>query len=361
MKEMSSLHQFFSEINCQFQCYNIGRRISPIEQANFINFEQTLQPWKTPYLQQAWLGILFWNEQTSSEQHVWFLKLPLDEQAKLNLIARDDFLRSLVEVLGNTAQPSNDKLHSLENVMKDSPYGFQPKQEQLANFHAIVHQEKSLAPSSFYSKTQHYLLEPDNYVQWSQLGFQGFADISARLNETYENTSNKTNEQLIIQAIPFLPIEPYKVLCSCLENQKVSSEITQIVYERLEAEIIHNNSVESLISICIASIQASSQSADQSQKIELISSILKSSISSNIEILATLSGRCWEALSHLKIQALFLEALATADTLHPGAFKAVLSDLMFIPGMREGILNAFRAPERSPQLSQAIGQFFKSL
>jgi len=140
--------------------------------------------------------------------------------------------------------------------------------------------------------------------------------------------------------------------------------MTLAVFQRLQAELTydnHDNATESLTSVCIASIQATSQSTDQSQQIELLSSILESSINSNIEVLATLSGRCWTKLSHSKIQALFLEALAIADTLHPGAFKAILSDLMFIPGMREGILHAFRVPERSPQLAQAIGNFFKNL
>lgn len=370
MQEMSSLNQFFSEIACQFRCCNIGRRIHLIEQQTFIDFENTDAPWETPFLQHAWLALIFWKDKSwqdkHDEHHVWFLKLPLDEQAKLNLAARDDFLRRLFEALGDylanaqDIEPS-DRLHSLESAMKDNPYGFQPKPEQLANFHAIVHKQLSLPASSYYKSTRDYLSGNNGFQGWQKLGFQGFADVAARLDETAENTHTRTNEQLIIKAIAQLPIEPYQVLGSCLENHRVSQQITQAVYTRLISELKKNDNSASLRQLCITSVQASAQSSDQQLQVQLLSEILKSVVKTNIEVLAVISGRCWQLISHPQILSIFLEVLAAANMQHQGAFKAVLSDLMFIPGMRDTILQAFRSPNRSEQLAQTIGDFFKTI
>ncbi len=379
MNEINSLNHFFSEIDCHFQCYNLARKIFPIDQQVFIDFESTHAAWSTPFLQHAWIGLIFWQKQSgknnhNAEHHVWFLKLPLDEQAKLNLAARDDFLRRLFEALGDflinareqKQSGSTKKRQSLEGAMQDNPYGFQPKPEQLANFHAIVHKQLSLPASSYYRDTQDYLLGNSphgkkDFNHWDKLGFQGFADIAARLNEICYASKSKTNEQVINEAIEHLPIEPFQVLSTCLENHSVSKKTTEIIYKNLMANLSKKNQTPYLVQLCVSSIQASSQSTDQALQIKLLSKILNSDIQSDIEILAILSGRCWPLISHQEILPAFLEALAASDNEHPGAFKAILSDLMFIPGMRDTILQAFRSPERSQQLAHAIGAFFSSI
>ena len=376
---MSSLHQFFSEITCHFQCYNMGRRIASVNQQAFVDFENAETAWEMPFLQHAWFALVFWKDEADQskaqnkietpEHHVWFLKLPLDEQAKLNLAARDDFLRRLFEALGDYISHSNepdttpisDKLQSLENAMKDNPYGFQPKPEQLANFHAIVHTQLSLPASSYYQNTQDYLLGQNKYNEWDKLGFQGFADIASRLDESSVNNASKTNEQLVIEAIPHLPIEPFQVLASCLENQIISQQMTQAIFTHLSNGLKNNDTTDHSAQLCIASIRACAQATDQSLQVQLLSKILKSELKADIEVLATLSGRSWTLISHPEITPLFLEALAISEAEHQGAFKAILSDLMFIPGMRGTILQAFRSPERSQLLAQAIGTFFNSL
>ncbi len=372
MSEINSLHQFFSEINCHYQCYNLGRRIHPLARQDFIDFEHTGSAWQAPFLQHAWLALVFWKETAAAEttenkqpqQHVWFLKLPLDEQAKLNLAARDDFLRRLFTALGDhltsiRQAESGAQLNSVEGAMQDNPYGFQPKEEQMANFHAIVHQQLELPASAFYKDTQNYLSNKQNFQQWQHLGLQGFADLAARLHE-------ENNEQLINSAIADLPIEPLQVLGSCLENQRISKHTTQAVYQRLSAELEHyeqanNTPATALLQLCISAIRATAQTEEQSLQIQLLSRILSTEIKTDIEILATISGRCWPLTAHAQILPLFLDALALADTQHPGAFKAVISDLMFIPGMRDTILQAFRSAQRSPHLAQAIGAFFNNI
>ncbi|MCU7938330.1 MAG: DUF3549 family protein [gamma proteobacterium symbiont of Bathyaustriella thionipta] len=392
---MSSINQFFSEIGCHFQCYNMGRIIQLVDKQTLIDFELNNTAWQSPFLQQSWLAIVFWQEnaqtdKSKSDHYVWFLKLTLDEQAKLNLAARDDFLRRLFDALEhylddaqqNKHQTTADKLQSLESAMKDNPYGFQPKEAQMANFHAIVHQQLSLPASQYYPNTQEYMSGQNGFVQWNQLGLQGIADFAARLDESY---NNGTNEQLIINNIRHLPLSPFQVLGACLENQAISKALTQAIYEKLSQTLEQRSKQENrhsaltssepleIITVCITSIKASAQSRDQKLQIQLLTTVLKSIAGTDIEVLATIAGRCWQRIIHPEILSLFLEALANTTFINQGqsytveqeqvqrqgAFNAVLSDLMFIPGIRPHILEKFRSPERSEQLTQSIGAFFR--
>lgn len=366
MNELNSINDFFSQVGCQFQCFDMSRLIQPMSKQTLIDFEQTSISWNTPFMQHAWLAILFWAphsaqvSQSGLEQahYVWFLKLPLDEQAKLNLVARDDFLRRLVAALTNyldssVNQTPEKKLEALENTMKDNPYGFQPKQEQMANFHAIAHKQLSLSPSQFYPDAQNYFSGAHGFENWTALGYQGIADMAARLDENFQGSSN---EALISAAIPHLPAAPLQVLSNCLEHQSISDQLAQAIYERLQEELAQNNNPV-IAAICCASIHATAQARDKKLQFKLLLKILESVARSDIEVLATISGRCWQQLNNPEILSRFLEALAVSEH-GQGAFNAILSDLMFIPGMRNIILQAFRSPERSGQLAQAIGSFF---
>lgn len=391
MKELLSIHQFFSEINCHFQCYAMGRFIQAIDESVWQEFEQNTTPWPGPFLQHAWIGLIFWEKQEHKnkvaenqrqELHhtVWFLKLPLDEQARLSLAARDDLLSRLLETSGHflqqkTVQKKNasmDKvIYSLENAMKDNPYGFQPKQEAMANFHAIVHKQLNLAGSSYYSQTQAYLASVCNSrknsskdlssnsknhsIDWQQLGIQGFADLTARLDEKYQG---KNNQKLLIDSFNQLPLPVLRVLGLCLENHKISKQLLQVILELVTTHIADNNT-NTLASICTLSIRASAQSSDKKLQAQLLQEILTSPVKTDIEVLASISGRCWTQLTDNKTLSLYLEALAITDKkYHPGAFSTILMDLMFTPGMRKNILEAFHYPERSEVLTGAIAAFF---
>lgn len=384
MNAINSINHFFSEIDCHFQCYNMGRLILPIDSQELIDFEQNNSAWQSPFVQCAWLAIVFWQQgtnikQTDNAHYVWFLKLPLDEQAKLNLVARDDFLRRLFTALENYLtdaqqnkhQTAAAKLHSLETSMQDNPYGFQPKEEQMANFHAIVHKQLGLSASRYYPATQEYLRSPDNFAQWQPLSFQGIADFTARLDESCHE---ETNEQLIARHIALLPLSPFQVFAAGLENQLISQSLTQAIYDTLRQALEQpDNKHLELIAVCAAAVRASARSMDEELQIQLLTTVLNSSAGTDIEVLATIAGRCWRLIKHPELLSPFLEALANTTSVSQGqnytseqektqrqsAFNAILSDLMFIPGIRTHILAMFRSPERSVQLTQAIGAFLQ--
>ena len=388
MNELNTINQFFSAIDCHFKCYEMGRLIQAVKPQQFIDFELGNTPWDTPFMQYAWIGVVFWQkkEAVAEQNHtVWFLKLPLDEQAKLNLAARDDFLSRLFKTLEHalankklaTQEPGDkvpghqklsnkksagEQFYSLENAMKDNPYGFQPKQEQLANFHAIVQQQLNLAASSSYQDAQDYFSDSAHFDQWQQLGFQGIADLAARLEEKVQCPDRQavSNQQLIIKAIPRLPLSSFHALSLCLENHVVSRALAQAVFDKLSLASDNNTSSSTSCIACIRATAGSSDSAGEIQA-QLLTNVLSSPFNNDIEVLAIIAGRCWQALFlQQNILLLFLKSLAHADSSrHPGAFNAIVSDLIFIPGMRDKILQGFRSPDRSEQLILAIAAFLK--
>jgi hypothetical protein len=80
-------------------------------------------------------------------------------------------------------------------------------------------------------------------------------------------------------------------------------------------------------------------------------------VGDNPEILASISGRCWESLKQPELIHLFLENLAHCSE-GQEYFNLVIVDLINVPGMQEPLHRAIRQTERSDALSRAIGSLF---
>jgi hypothetical protein len=89
----------------------------------------------------------------------------------------------------------------------------------------------------------------------------------------------------------------------------------------------------------------------------MVTQVLKHRCSREIEVLAIVSGRIWLALAKQPICELYLEQLAHNDAGQAG-FSQLLADLLFIPGMREPVMQALRNPKRSETLAKAVGEMF---
>lgn len=380
MKPLNSISDFFSRIECPFQIYEMGRLIQPVSASTFLQFEQTQTAWPFPFLRQAWFAILFWvpvkNQYATSapepgRHYIWFLKFPLDEQAKLNQPARDDFLRQLFSALQYylTSRQTDPvkKFQSLETILKDNPYGFTPHQERMANFHACVHQYLNLPASRFYRPAVEYLTGKNGFEQWRFVGYQGLADIAARLAETVNGTvvenslesSLETSlETIVSQSIQQLPVEPLTGLLNCLENHPLSKSLSEEIIQRLQTELEQENNANT--ALIAALIRGLARSTETLARRRLLVQLLASEAARDIEIIAALSARCWPVLKDPLVLAPFLEALVN-NTQGQNAFNTIVADLLFIPDMREIILEQFRSPERSPLLARAIGAFFNQL
>ena len=345
---MQSLNDFLQQVGFNFIVYDMGRRIVRLTPQQFNQFENANIAYPTPLQQHAWLGIIGWAMDDKTQHFIWFIKLPLDELGKINPLARDELLRYLIEQLGQQLL-INEENTTAEIEPSALPHGFTPGEETMAIFHAKAAQHLGQPASRFYDHTRQYLSGTQGYDQWAFVGMQGLADVIARLNQ-------QDNQKLLQQAVPHLPIQPFCQICRFLEHENISPQLAEIIINRSNNETDSNNYRNSIVS----AIRAIAGCTDQDLRQSFIRKILTGDLGSDIEILAAISGRCWNDLKDEELCRLFLNNLAINDNGQSG-FTHLLMDLLMIPGMRESIMKGLRDPERSQELAQAMGQFFSQV
>lgn len=351
MQAINSINRFFEQTDTHYRVFDIGRRVSPLSRTQFTQFEDSKIPYPTPLQRQAWLGILGWTQQP--EQHfVWFLKFPLDELGQLAIVARDDFLATLLENIDAHLPSANDtgkQQQKLQDSLDNSAYGFKPKENSMAIFHAKASKIMGQPGSKYYAHAREYLGGKPGYEQWAFVGLQGLADVAARLDED-------GNEAIVAKALTQLPIQPFNELCTCLENEKTGTAIAEALTERVDTEL---NARQPEIPLIVAALRGLSFAQAVGLRRELLRKILKHDIGNHIEVLAAISAKCWEDLNDETIGQNFVESLAR-NSAGVDAFHFIMADLLFIPGMREPLFKQLRNPERSDTLAQAVGKMFSS-
>ncbi len=312
MKEIHTISDFFARTHTAFQVFDMGRRIIPLSDHSFTEFENFKSSYAFPLQQQAWLGLLAWDAHSDNDHFIWFLRLPLDEFACLVPAARHDFIYRLLTQLGSSLDNDAD---SMPQSMEESPYGFTPKQNRMAIFHAKASRLGDQAPSRYYAATRDYLAGSLGFDQWQFLGVQGLADVSARWDLD-------DNLQRLCGAIPMMPETPWTVLSECLENEVLDSALTGVIVTRIEQALAATNvsSVE-----IVNGIRAISHAEATQARQNLLDSLLHHAIARDVQILAAISGRCWEDLQEAHLALAYLEALARC-TQGQDIFPAVLAD-----------------------------------
>lgn len=349
MEQISTITEFLETSGARLRFFDMGRRVVRLSRDRFQQFETTDIPYPFPLQQQAWFALLFQDRSNQQEPLIWFLRMPLDEQGKLLQAARDDFMHRLIERIGEKMQADSEG-QQLESALQDNPYSFKPKDERMAVFHARVSRLLNAPPSRFYAHAQHYFSGQPGWEQWSFVGYQGIADLAARLDQ-------EENESMVARAIPEMPAQPLIALCHCLENETVSRPVSQALLDRVGDELQLESSDPGLLA---AAIRGSARSSAPTLQRKLIRQILDAPDGNHIEILTAISGRAWEQLLDSGIRHLFLERLAE-NSAGQEAFNLCLADLLYLPGMRQPILTAVRDPDRSERLSNAIGALFQGL
>ena len=360
MNNPLTICDFLEQGGAQVSFFDMGRRVVEIPLDIMRRFESAETPYPQPFLQSAWLGILFQYPQTTANgqtapgnpDNIWFVKLPLDEQGLLQQAARDDFLRHVIKQLDETLNEALDK-ESQQPTPDDNPHGFTPREDRMAVFHAKISKKTGDPASQFYAHARDYFAGNPGYEQWNFVGLQGIADVVARLDE--ENSDSESNAQILAQAIPHIPTTPFAALCSCLENNALDKILTQTIAERINKALKDENAVE-----VAAGIRGLSYSTDRNTVIATIQSVLDSPTGRNVEVLAAIGGRAWETLENSALRFCFLENLALCEA-GQQAFDGIMADLLFLPGLRQFIKEDFRNPERSEQLATAIGTFYQSV
>ncbi|MCB1763746.1 MAG: DUF3549 family protein [Gammaproteobacteria bacterium] len=346
----STLLQFLAQGDTRLHLFDMGRRVVKIPRKRFLQLEKNQMAYPAPLQRQAWFALLFQEPDRLREPIVWFLRFPLDEQAKLNLAARDDLMHRLVEWIGSDPADSLNSSGHRDAVLEQNPYGFKPRNDRLAIFHARISRLLKQPASRHYDHARSYFNGEFGWDQWSFVGYQGIADIAARLDQD-------DNEQCLIVALPELPASPLEAICHCLENERVSRSLANALLGVARAEL---RQVTPAGATLAATIRGISNSRSVSTRQQLISEVLAAPVSQDPAVLSAISGRSWEDLQQQALAAAFLERLAGNREGQP-FFDLCLADLLFIPGMRAPLLKALRNPNRSSALSRAVGGFFQSL
>ncbi|MEJ2619344.1 MAG: DUF3549 family protein [Candidatus Thiodiazotropha sp.] len=348
MNQIATLTEFLESGGLQLDYYDMGRRVTAISRDDFYNFELTETPYPMPLQQQAWFALILSDpQQQELDPMIWFVRFPLDEQAKLLQAARDDFLHRLMENLGQSAAGKREEMQA---AIQDNPYLFQPKQERLAIFHARFTANLNKPASRYFEHARAYFNSELGWDQWSFVGYQGIADLAARIDSEIDASQ-------IALAIAELPAAPLQALCHCLENGPISKPLTLALIKRARQALKQQQPDLRIISSVIRGI---SQSSATEHRNDLILKVLKHSASTHSELLVAISGRAWECLSEQPISEIFLERLADNEV-GQELFDGVLSDLLYMPTSRAWLQSSLRNPQRSEQLNSAMSRFFDKL
>lgn len=336
MTQITGITDFLDQAGTSFQIFDMGRRMQPLSREEFLAFEQGEQAYPYPLQQQAWLGMMVWEAGKPDELVIWFIRFPLDAKGCLTPGIRDDFVYRLL----NREDPD----HSDET----NPYGFKPKQEHMASFHAKAAKILGQPGSRFYEHAQDYFTGKPGFDQWAFVGFQGIADVAARLDEG-------TNLQDLVAALPQLPPQPLEALCQCLEHEAIDDLLASTLGACLDEELGNEQVDANRVSLLLRAVSGATDPALCEQPVE---KVLNSPVAENPEVLASISGRCWNTLKQEKLIRLFLESLARCSE-GQEFFNLIIVDLINIPGMQQPMHTAIRQTERSEELSRAIGELFQ--
>lgn len=344
--KITTLSEFLHQSGARYRVFDMGRRVVKLSPEDVVGFERAIKPYPYPFQQTALFGVIFWNPAVPDKHYVWFLKFPLDEQGLLIQAARDEFLVMLLDRVGECMLAASDG-NLIEGALKDSPYTFTPREDKMAAFNAQATKSLSSTPSRFYDEAYAYFTGKTDISQWQNLGMQGVADVAIRLDDNQETLG-------LIETIPKLPDEPFMVLSTFLEHAEPSAGIVEVLAQRVDMELQEKQPDIQRICACL---RAASNSPAKGLVDQMVTHVLKHKCSRSIEVLAIISGRIWRVLQQPHICQLFVEQLAHNDAYYSG-FSQLLADVMFIPNMREPVMQALRSPTRSKELTRSVGKMF---
>ncbi|MFI3245428.1 MAG: DUF3549 family protein [Ferrimonas sp.] len=333
MSSITTLEQFLNRAGTQFRVFDLSRRVVPLSSEQFQQFEQGLTPYPYPRAGYAWLGILFWDPNVAMQHYVWFLKWPLDEQGLINPAARNQFLQTIVEALGQDPTVNMTQ----QQRWASNPFIFSPSEEKMAVFHANVRLALAQPASVYYEAAQEYFSGQRHWQQWQTIGLQGVADYAARLDPTHSRQ--------LAYAIAQLPHEALLPMLSIFEHFQLADVISQALLQRLQQESDELNKLTLL-----RGLAGSPQWLTPALTTQLQQPLSQ-------DALIIIAARLWLGLDHTNIP-LYLDQLAQ----HPGMlFNQLYLDLVAQPHTRVWVLAELRNPQCSPALTSAIHQLMNQM
>ncbi|MCQ3827932.1 DUF3549 family protein [Microbulbifer elongatus] len=352
----NTLTELITDADFDLRWFDLGRRVRPVSRKAAQAFEDGASPWPHPYLRQAWCGLLLTPRRTEiengpTEPAVWFLRLPLDEQGKLLLPIRDRFLRALHQALhpaNEAASNGQAPAKALQQALENSGLMFTPATDKRAVFHAQAAKLLGHPPSNHYPAAKAYAKDPAAFP-WEQLALQGLADLAVRWDKEQENLA----ANLTRFAAPALIS-----LSQGFESEAIEHQLVEPLIARARQSLESDTPDFALV---IAVIRGISHSPATRMRQQFLSWILQQNpagAATQPEVLAAIGSRCNEDLSQAVLAKSWLERLSASQPQE--TFNLLLSDLLFLPQLRNVLLGVLRDPQRQESVALSFGRFLQS-
>ncbi|WP_322802985.1 DUF3549 family protein [Vibrio alfacsensis] len=321
MENIHTLTQLLSNSHCEYQIFDLGRRIKTIDPSLFADVEKGQCPYPFPMQRKAHLAIAYWNEK--KQPWIWFLKFELDERGLLKQSDIGNFIKYVIEAMGTRL--SADISEEQQQKLSNNPYTFKPAEEKMAVFHSQVRANLGLPTSQYYEHTQHYFTGGLGWENWQTVGLQGITDMAARLGK-------EQNGVTLRKALNHLPNEPLYALLGALEHVDLQDRLAERIAEKAQREMDSNEPDLFLLSALIRALSG----APVETSLPILKTILASPRLSHQEVLIGIAGRTWHLLAEANVAELFL--LRLAQTGNQALFNQLFADLVMLPELRMVLL-----------------------
>jgi hypothetical protein len=336
MDTIHTLTQLLTQSDCNYQIYDLSRRVQLIDNATFERVENASQPYPFPIQRQAQFAVAYWNE--SNQPWIWFLKFNLDERGLLNQADVGQFLKFVIEAMGTRLnQAMTDEQ---QKKLSNNPFTFKPKEDKMALFHSVIRFEMNLPTSQYYQHAREYFLGNLGWDQWKTVGLQGITDICARL-------SVDDNNRMIRSSLNKVAREPLYALLGALEHISLNEKLALSLRELALLECKSDDPDLFFLSAITRALSG----APANELESVVSEILASPRLSHQEVLIGIAGRAWAPLANPTIAEKFL--LRLAQTGNQALFNQIFADLVMLPSLRLVLLPLLHS-NPSQELASAL-------
>ncbi|NOH62147.1 DUF3549 family protein [Vibrio sp. RE88] len=336
MDTIHTLSQLLTNSECQYQVYDLGRRIKHIDSKVFADVEKGLQPYPFPLQRKAHLAIAYWNEH--KQPWIWFLKFELDERGLLKQADVGNFIKYVVEAMGTRL--SQEMTEEQQQKLSNNPYTYKPAEDKMAVFHSQIRAQLDLPCSQYYEHAQHYFSGGLGWDKWQTVGLQGVTDICARLGHNQNGVNLR-------KALKHLPNEPLYALLGALEHTPLPDKLAERLQE-MALEQIDSNDPDIFL---LGALARALSGANTSYSGVILDKILASPRLSHQEVLIGVAGRSWYLLRDQQLAQQFL--LRLAQTGNQALFNQLFADLVMLPELRMVLLPLLHSAP-SQELAEAL-------
>ncbi|PTY36050.1 hypothetical protein BGP77_01635 [Saccharospirillum sp. MSK14-1] len=329
MQAPTRLGEFLEQSGARYRLFDLGSQLRRLSKDDWQRFDQG-GAYPYPHLNHAWLVLLLWHPDNREQHAIWFMKLPLDEQAGLPAPVATDVLNRFMKALATTDTAERQRL------LTDHPYQFKPDDAKMAALHARAGRILGAPTSQYYAAAQDYLLGSADPESWPALGLQGLAEV-------LESVDDKAQQQLA-KRLPELPDEPRHQLLQMLEHHRPTLALADAIIAIADAQA--NETTDT----CAV------RAVSQSDAIGLVRAFISRALNrhtQSLDLVLAIFTRHPALLDDTELSLVALDRLAQlADQ---DGFNRVVQGLALQPGLSGLVLKVMRHPNRSDALARAIG------